>query len=147
MYYTLYAGIENYLLFVAESQLHLIHLDTVRASGCLKVSSMSVDILLDMIYWIDPVEVKIFVAPLFSFFMAVEVGASSMGGVQAVVFDDLISPEAVVVDWIGRTLYWADSGRGHIEVLDLEGGSRRVLVDGLSQATSLTLDLVSLYAL
>ena len=52
-----------------------------------------------------------------------------------------MTPEDVVVDWIGRTLYWADSGTGRIEVADLEGGARRVIVQGLVQVLGLALDI------
>ncbi len=148
----LYADIQNYLLLASESQLHRFSLDanfSTHVTFSRNVSSMNVDILSNQVYWTELSEPKIFTAPLSFFFVGMEGGGASLGGVQsfqAVVFDDLISPMAVIVDWIGRTLYWADSGTGSIEVLDLEGGSRRVLVEeDLVHVTSLALDLVSRY--
>ena len=37
-------------------------------------------------------------------------------------------PEGIAVDWIGRNLYWSDTGTDRIEVCHLNGSSRRVLV-------------------
>lgn len=141
--------IKDYLLFTSNLHLHLIHLDMANISNFHTsvrdeiISSMSVDILQDLIYWINPVSVKIFAAPISYFFPTTE--GSLADAVQAIVFEDLISPEDVEVDWIGRKLYWTDSGTGRIEVLDIEGGSRKVLVEGLSNVTSLSLDLFSQY--
>ena len=41
----------------------------------------------------------------------------------------LSAPEDVAVDWMGRNLYWTDSGRHVIEVSSLIGGSRSVLLE------------------
>ncbi len=149
----IFAAVQNYLLFATESELHQISLDTptlvdvsARLGNFRDASSVTVDIAHDQIYWTERLESKIFTAPLSSLAVGGSGGVVSVGGElhpQAVVSYDLVTPEAVVVDWIGRNLYWADSGTGTIEVLDLEGGARRVLVKGLVQVTSLALDLVS----
>lgn len=94
-------------------------------------SSVDVDILLDEVYWTEKIESKIFKAPL------------SGGPPQVVVGVDLVTPEAIIVDWIGRQLYWADSGTGFIEVSGLDGRSRRVLVRDIAQVTSMAVDVLS----
>ena len=93
-------------------------------------SSADVDILHDEIYWTNKLEGKIFRAPL-------------AGGYRhAVVWLDLMTPEAIVIDEIGQKMYWVDSGTSFIEVADLNGPNRKVLIeDGITQVTSLALDL------
>ena len=146
------AEVQNYLTFATESRLHQISLDTPTLADIsahfpnfLDVSSISVDILHDQVYWAERVESKIFSAPLSSFVSGGTGGLDGPTGAppQVVVSNDIMSPEAVVVDWIGRMLYWADSGTGTIEVMNLENRARKILVEDLMQVTSLALDLVS----
>jgi len=42
---------------------------------------------------------------------------------------DLDSPEGVAIDWIGRNMFWTDSGSDTIEVASLDGTNRKVLFD------------------
>ena len=50
-------------------------------------------------------------------------------------------PEGMAVDWIGRNLYWSDSGTDRIEVSHLNGSSRRVLVsENLDEPRAIVLD-------
>lgn len=50
-------------------------------------------------------------------------------------------PEGIAVDWIGRNLYWSDSGTDRIEVSHLNGTSRRVLVsENLDEPRAIVLD-------
>lgn len=93
-------------------------------------SSADVDIYRNKIYWINKLEGKIYQSSL-------------VGGTRTAVINlDLVAPEAIVVDGIGRNMYWADSGTGYIEVAGLDGSNRKVLVKGgLTQVTSLALDL------
>ena len=73
-------------------------------------SAISVDIATDYIlYWTDKLESIIYRAPL-----------EGKGAPEVSISTNLVTPEDVVVDWIGRMLYWADSGTGRIEVADLE---------------------------
>ncbi|XP_032221449.2 low-density lipoprotein receptor-related protein 6 isoform X2 [Nematostella vectensis] len=49
-------------------------------------------------------------------------------------------PDGIGVDWIGRNLYWTDSGKGRIEVSRLDGTARKVLIqDDLERPTALVL--------
>ena len=41
----------------------------------------------------------------------------------------LSSPEGVAVDWLSRNMYWTDSGYDRIEVANLDGNNRRVLLN------------------
>jgi len=47
--------------------------------------------------------------------------------VEVVVSTGLISPDGLACDWVGRKLYWADSGTKRIELSDLDGRMRKVL--------------------
>ena len=50
-------------------------------------------------------------------------------------------PEGIAVDWIGRNLYWSDSGTDRIEVSHLNGTSRRVLVsENLDEPRAIVVD-------
>ena len=39
------------------------------------------------------------------------------------------SPEGVAVDWVGRNMYWTDSGLDRVEVANLDGTNRKTLFD------------------
>lgn len=56
----------------------------------------------------------------------------------------LKSPEGLAVDWVSRTLFWTDSVLDRIEVSDLEGKYRKVIIDsGLVNPRSITADPTS----
>ena len=51
---------------------------------------------------------------------------------EPVVTTGLVSPDGVAIDWVGRKLYWTDSGTavaqfGRIETANLDGTMRKVL--------------------
>lgn len=55
----------------------------------------------------------------------------------------LNSPEGVAVDWIGRNLYWTDSGSDRIEVSRLDGMRRKTLFSsGLINPRGIAVDPV-----
>lgn len=131
--------ISNYLLFPTATELRQISLDTnyltdfgLPISNFRAASSVAVDIQTDDIYWADSLEAKIFKVP--------------MGGGQRieVVTNGLKKPESLTIDWIGRNLYWVDSGLRRIEVANLEVTSRLVLFSAsLTHVTSIAIDLKS----
>jgi len=60
-----------------------------------------------------------------------------------VVTRDVDHPDGVAVDWMGRNLFWTDSGTDRIEVARLDGTSRRVVVsEELDEPRSIVLDLM-----
>lgn len=68
-------------------------------------------------------------------------------GVEAVIEFGLDYPEGMAVDWMGRNIYWADTGTNRIEVARLDGQYRRVLVcKDLDNPRSLALDPAKGYA-
>lgn len=40
----------------------------------------------------------------------------------------LESPEGIAFDWIAHNLYWSDTTTRRIEMIRIEGGSRKVLL-------------------
>ena len=47
---------------------------------------------------------------------------------EAVVRDGLHTPDGLAVDSVGRKLYWTDDGHNRIEVSNLDGSMRSVLI-------------------
>ena len=47
---------------------------------------------------------------------------------ETVIKFNLASPEGIAVDWVGSKLYWTDRTPGKIEVSELDGRNRAVLV-------------------
>ena len=51
------------------------------------------------------------------------------GSNQRTVIDtNLKSPGGIAIDWVTRKLYWTDAIMDRIEVSDLDGGNRSILV-------------------
>ena len=66
--------------------------------------------------------------------------SESSPSIEVVVSTGLISPDGLACDWIGRKLYWTDSGIKRIEVSDLDGRMRKVLFwDILDQPRAMAL--------
>jgi len=74
--------------------------------------------------------------------LAQSINRAFMNGsmLEQVVDFDLESPESVVIDWVARNLYWADSGTQRVEMSRIDGSSRRVIVWRNVQPRSLVVD-------
>ena len=58
----------------------------------------------------------------------------------------LQNPDGIAVDWVARNLYWCDKGSDTIEVSNLDGKFRKVLVhDNLQEPRALTVDPIHGY--
>lgn len=58
----------------------------------------------------------------------------------------LRSPEGLAVDWISRTIFYTDSTLDRIEVADLEGTYRKIIVDtGLVNPRAIAVDATGGY--
>ena len=61
--------------------------------------------------------------------------------VQVIVSSNVKHPDGVAVDWMGRNLYWTDTGIDKIEVSTLNGSSRKVLIsENLDEPRGIALD-------
>lgn len=60
---------------------------------------------------------------------------------ETVVQEEVKHPEGIAVDWVGRNLYWTDTGTDRIEVIRLNGTSRSVLVcENLDEPRAIIVD-------
>ena len=58
----------------------------------------------------------------------------------------LQNPDGLAVDWVGRNLFWCDKGSDTIEVSDLNGNYRKILIqNGLSEPRAIAVDPFSGY--
>ena len=73
----------------------------------------------------DPIDGKVYwtdqVRGIFNVFM-------NGTGLQEVITSQVDHPDGLAVDWLGRNLYWTDTGTDRIEVAKLDGTSRKVLI-------------------
>ncbi len=60
---------------------------------------------------------------------------------QIVVGSSLESPAGLAIDWVSHKLYWTDAGTDRIEVSNLDGTMRTVLVwEGLDRPRDILVD-------
>jgi len=53
----------------------------------------------------------------------------------------MVMPDGLSCDWIGRKLYWTDAESNRIEVSELNGTSRKVLIwNNLDQPRAIAVD-------
>ena len=53
----------------------------------------------------------------------------------------LQNPDGLAIDWVGRNLYWCDKGSDTIEVSNLNGNYRKILIkEGLREPRAIALD-------
>ena len=66
---------------------------------------------------------------------------NNTGDVQDVALTGLLAPDGLACDWLGRKLYWTDSETDRIEVSELDGSRRKVLIwQELDQPRAIALD-------
>lgn len=71
-----------------------------------------------MVYWTDINQDKI---------QRANIGTHNQS-LENVIQYNLESPEGIAVDWIGKKLYWTDRIPGKIEVSELNGRNRAILI-------------------
>ena len=82
-------------------------------------AAVSLDIKEEMIYWTDLVNQTIN-----------RIQKNPTSDEPEVLIRDLDKPEALAVDWIGRKLYWVDTGKNTISVSNLDGSHKKTIVEG-----------------
>ncbi|XP_058500814.1 low-density lipoprotein receptor-related protein 5 [Solea solea] len=113
---------EAFLLFTNRDNIRSISLGTnsndvaIPLTGVKEVSALDFDVSERRIYWTD--------------IQAKTISRAYMNGssVEHVIEFGLDYPEGMAVDWMGRNIYWADTGTNRIEVARLDGQYRQVLV-------------------
>ena len=80
--------------------------------------AIDIDIEQGMVYWTDIAHDSV---------QRAKIGAHN-NTFETVIQFNLESPEGLAIDWIGRKVYWTDRTPGKIEVSELDGRNRAVLV-------------------
>lgn len=155
---------EAFLLFSRHTDIRRISLETnnnnvaIPLTGVKEASALDFDVTDNRIYWTD-ITLKVGVRVTKEGRLAVMKGPVSdrtcptvllqtisrafMNGsaLEHVVEFGLDYPEGMAVDWLGKNLYWADTGTNRIEVAKLDGQHRQVLVwKDLDSPRALALD-------
>ena len=119
-------GIESFLMYATETEIHGIQFDINQTDEALPLISQismatAVDFHAEMehIYWMDSNSQSIS-----------RIGRDLMER-ETIVHDDIGSIVDIAVDWIAGNVYWVDEGSDIIEVVKLNSnGSRYVIVHG-----------------
>ena len=83
----------------------------------------------DRVYWSDIAQGQIISA----FFNATSVKSLFRCNVR--------TPDGLAIDYLGRNIYWTDTGTNRIEVGKLDGTGRKLLIqDGLDEPRAIVLD-------
>ena len=62
--------------------------------------------------------------------------------VEIIADTDVITPDGLAIDYIGRILYWTDTGTSKLEVARLDGSFRKSLITtGIEKPRAIILDL------
>ncbi|XP_049541327.1 low-density lipoprotein receptor-related protein 4 [Anopheles darlingi] len=133
------AGPSNYLIFAHRTEVRQVSLDSdYQIDVVLPLPPISNVVALDVdrrtgeIYWADTIEDVIM--------------RSTPDGmrIKQIYSESMTSVDGLVIDSIGRKLYWTDAGRKVLEVSDLEDGSRSALIwRELEQPRGIALDYES----
>ena len=68
---------------------------------------------------------------------------SMLNGSEAenIISHEINHPDGLAVDWLGRNIFWIDTGNDRIEVAKLDGSSRRILISrDLDEPRDIALD-------
>lgn len=76
------------------------------------------------------------------FFFSLNRAPIDEGSEQTVVISEqLITSDGLAVDWIYNHLYWTDTGKNTIELSNLEGNMRKILItDGIEEPRAIALN-------
>ncbi|KAL9950472.1 hypothetical protein ACROYT_G042970 [Oculina patagonica] len=120
-------GDEGFILFSTRFDIRRLRFNTslmeLIISGQKDAVGLDFDVDAGNIYWSDALSETIQRAPV-----------KNSSHVEVILKDNLDTPDDIAVDWINKKLYWTDAGTKKIEVADLDGGNRLILVEsGLVQ--------------
>lgn len=86
-------------------------------------AAVALDIKDEMIYWTDLLNKTI------NRIHKKDSKNSNIG--SEIVVRDLQKPEGLAIDWIGRKLYWVDTGKNAISVSNLDGTQQKTIIQGI----------------
>ncbi|XP_065070003.1 low-density lipoprotein receptor 1-like [Rhopilema esculentum] len=128
-------GQEPSLIFAARHSIRRISFNPFGmqpvASELSSAIGVTYDVAEEQVYWADNRDMSIYKVP-FS-------GPEMKSRVK--VFNERSIVDALAVDWIGRKLYWTDTGLKTIEVSEMDGSSTLVLLNtGMLEPRGIALD-------
>lgn len=155
---------EAFLLFSRHTDIRRISLETnnnnvaIPLTGVKEASALDFDVTDNRIYWTD-ITLKVrrllgllglllpgargarLIGSAASHLQTISRAFMNGSALEHVVEFGLDYPEGMAVDWLGKNLYWADTGTNRIEVAKLDGQHRQVLVwKDLDSPRALALD-------
>jgi len=129
------------LLLAAREYIVKVSLDTSDYTDIvIPLSSVVNSIAIDY----DPVSNRVFWTDLADQNQAIRSAKLDGSNETDVVTTDIDHPDGLAVDWVGRNIFWTDSGTDRIEISRLDGSSRRVLIsEDLDEPRSIALDSIN----
>ena len=126
-------GPRPYLVFSDRTSLRSLNFDSTEYRGVVRSLNSAIQVSHDIreghLFWSDGREKAIFKA------------AMNNPEAHKIVIGQLNVPDGVAVDWIGRKLYWTDTGTNSIGVSELDGRwELSLLKTGLDEPRSLAID-------
>ena len=91
---------------------------TVLINDLSNAVAIDIDFEQGMVYWTDIAHDSL---------QRAKIGAHN-NSFETVIQFNLESPEGIAIDWIGKKLYWTDRSPGKVEVSELDGKNRAVLI-------------------
>ena len=132
------AGVRKFILFADADDMstNFISLDVdyfvsqtfFKHLGNQRPIALDFDPVEDRVYWSD-----VYYGRIFSAF-------SNATSAKTLFYCNVQTPDGLVIDHVGRNIYWTDSGTDRIEVGRLDGTIRKVLIkDGLDKPRAIAL--------
>lgn len=133
-------GNEEILLLAKRTDIRKISLDTPDYSDIVipvttpddpsEFSSVAIDYdpVTGLVYWTDQ-------------FTGINRAYSNGSNFEVIISQEVDHPDGIAVDWVGRNLFWSDTGTDRIEVSMLDGSHRKILISrDLDEPRDLSLD-------
>ncbi|KAL5005791.1 hypothetical protein ScPMuIL_016949 [Solemya velum] len=112
----------RYQLLRTNISLHDQHLETL-VTGLNNAVGVDFDFKDQYLYWTDVTNTNSTIS------RAKLNGTGQAQGIEVLHNENIINPDGLAVDWVGRNLYWCDKHTDTIEVSKLNGSYRRVLLN------------------
>ena len=127
-------GPRPYLMFTNRNSIRLIMtngMEYKRAFNNLHdARALGFDIEESMVYWTDGLNASIQRAKL-----------APNSKIEQVVRTGIVDPSGLAIDWVGKKIYWTDSGSNSILVSEMNGQNKMTLISsGVDKPSSLVVD-------
>lgn len=94
--------------------------------------SLNFDFEQGMLYWTDGQHDTI---------LRAKMGTIPSSNIESVVSEGIVDATGIAIDWVGKKIYWSDSGSNSILVAETNGKNKRTLISsGLDKPSSIVVD-------